>query len=90
MAPYRTEDQMHWVSGSVLLDGPTFRDILQRPGGYNDARAIVMHELAHLVGLTHVRDDGELMNDDNNGRTTFGPGDKEGLRRLGGGPCFSS
>lgn len=90
MAPYRTEDQMHWVSGSVLLDGPTFRDILQRPGGYNDARAIVMHELAHLVGLTHVHDAGELMNDDNNGRTTFGSGDIEGLRRLGGGPCFSS
>lgn len=89
MAPYRTEDQMHWVSGSVLLDGPTFSDILQRPDGYEKARAIVMHELAHLVGLTHVHDAVELMNDDNNGRTTFGSGDVEGLRRLGGGPCFS-
>lgn len=90
MAPYRTDDQMHWVSGSVMLDGPTFHDILQRPDGYQDARAIVMHELTHLVGLTHVHDAGELMNDDNNGRTTFGPGDLEGLRQLGGGPCFSS
>jgi hypothetical protein len=89
MAPYRTEDQMHWVSGSVLLDGPTFRDILQRQGGYAEARGIVMHELAHLVGLTHVRDRGELMHDEDSAVTTFGPGDLEGLRRLGGGPCFS-
>lgn len=90
MAPYRTEDQMHWVSGSVLLDGPTFSDILQRPDGYEKARAIVMHELAHLVGLSHVKDTSELMADENSRRTSFGPGDKEGLRRLGGGPCFSS
>lgn len=89
MAPYRTEEQMHWVSGSVLLDGPTFRDILQRPGGYAEARGIVMHELAHLVGLTHVRDRGELMHEDDSAVTAFGPGDLEGLRRLGGGPCFS-
>jgi hypothetical protein len=90
MAPYRTDDQMHWVSGSVVLDGPTFTDILQRPGGYGEARAIVMHELAHLVGLTHVQDTRELMAEKNSGRHTFGPGDREGLRRLGGGPCFSS
>ena len=89
MAPYRTEEQMHWVSGSVLLDGPTFRDILQRPGGYAEAQGIVMHELAHLVGLTHVRDRGELMHENDSAATAFGPGDLEGLRRLGGGPCFS-
>ena len=90
MAPYRTEDQMHWVSGSVLLDGPTFTDILQQPDGYETGRAIVMHELAHLVGLAHVQDTSELMAEENSGRTSFGPGDMEGLRRLGGGPCFSS
>ena len=90
MAPYRTDDQMHWVSGSVLLDGPTFHDILQRPGGFKDARAIVMHELAHLVGLTHVQDTNELMAEEHSGRSSFGPGDMEGLRQLGGGPCFSS
>jgi hypothetical protein len=89
MAPYRTDDQMHWVSGSVLLDGPTFTEILQRPNGYQEARAIVMHELAHLVGLSHVLDTRELMAKENSGRTSFGPGDREGLRRLGGGPCFS-
>jgi hypothetical protein len=48
-----------------------------------------MHELAHLVGLTHVADSGQLMYADNNGQTGFGAGDLEGLRRLGGGPCFS-
>lgn len=88
-APYRTDDQMHWVSGSVLLDAPTFTEILQRPNGHEEARGIVMHELAHLVGLTHVQDTRELMAEENSGRTSFGPGDREGLRRLGGGPCFS-
>lgn len=89
MAPYRTDAQMHLVSGSVLLDGPAFMEILQRPSGYEQVRAIVMHEFAHLVGLTHVQDTRELMAEKNSGRSTFGPGDREGLRRLGGGPCFS-
>jgi hypothetical protein len=48
-----------------------------------------MHEVAHLVGLTHVQARTELMYSKNNGQLTFGPGDLEGLRQLGGGPCFS-
>lgn len=49
-----------------------------------------MHELAHLVGRTHVQDTNELMAEENSGRSSFGPGDMEGLRQLGGGPCFPS
>lgn len=89
-APFYTDSQQHWVSGSVYLDGPAFREILQRADGWAKARAIVMHELGHLVGLAHVNLKTELMYPKNISQVTFGPGDREGLRRLGSGPCFSS
>jgi hypothetical protein len=89
-APYYTATQQHWVSGTVNLDGPQFRDILQRPGGWAAARAIVMHEFAHLVGLSHVPVQSQLMYEDNVGQQAFGAGDLEGLRQLGLGRCFTS
>ena len=89
-APYYTDNQQHWVSGSVYLDGPQFRQILQTPDGWAHARATVMHELGHLVGLAHVNVKTELMYPENIGQVTFGPGDREGLRQLGLGRCFSS
>lgn len=89
-APYSTPRDKHWVSGQVYLDGPAFAEILTRPGdGWWQAQAIVMHELAHLVGLTHVSATSQLMHADNAGVLTFAEGDLEGLRRLGNGPCFS-
>jgi len=54
------------------------------------ARAIVMHEFGHLVGLSHVPVTSQLMYADNIGQRAFGPGDREGLRQLGLGPCFTS
>jgi hypothetical protein len=90
MAPYTREGEMHFVSGLVYLDGFSFAQLGLLPEGHAQARAIIMHELAHLVGLTHVGDSRELMYADNTGQSGFGPGDLEGLRRLGGGPCFSA
>ena len=50
-----------WVSGIVYLDGPAMSSILRRSSrGWAQARAIVQHELAHLVGLTHVESRAEL------------------------------
>lgn len=89
-APYLTTNQEHWVSGSVDLDGPQLADALRHPAGWNLARAVVMHEFGHLVGLAHVPDPHQLMYADTTGRTTFGAGDREGLRQLGLGPCFST
>jgi hypothetical protein len=82
-APYFTDAQQHWVSGIVDLDGPQFREMLQTADGWAHARAIVMHELGHLVGLAHVPVNTELMYPENIGQRTFGPGDREGLRQLG-------
>jgi hypothetical protein len=79
----------HWnyVTGTVALDAPTLTDMLTHPEGERMAQAIVMHELGHLVGLGHVDDPNELMHEDNLGVVTFGPGDREGLAKLGNGQC---
>ncbi|MGZ4531159.1 MAG: hypothetical protein ACXVXP_02275 [Mycobacteriaceae bacterium] len=89
-APYSTRSEKHWVSGIVYLDGPAFSEVLARPdSGWWQAQAIVLHELGHLVGLAHVNDTSQLMAPRNGRRLMFATGDLEGLRRLGGGPCFS-
>lgn len=79
----------HYVGGQVTLDAGAFEEIADRPDAHDEARAIVMHELGHVVGLDHVEDTGELMHAQNLGRTTFGPGDLRGLAALGRGPCRS-
>lgn len=89
-APYYVPTQQHWVSGTVYLDGLQFSDLLQSPNGESAARAIVMHELGHLVGLDHTLAQDQLMFERNNGQTAFARGDQEGLRQLGLGPCFTS
>ncbi|MBX3314677.1 MAG: hypothetical protein KF906_10190 [Actinobacteria bacterium] len=79
-----------YVTGGVYLDAPTFREILGRSGGREVALGIVVHELGHLVGLDHVDDPTELMYGGANDVTTLGPGDRQGLALLGGGPCVPS
>lgn len=77
----------HFVTGQVILDSEVFARLLQTPTGTAQARAITMHELGHLVGLAHVKDARELMNQKNVGQIGFGPGDLEGLAILGQGSC---
>jgi hypothetical protein len=72
-APYYTAAQKHWVSGTVYLDRPQFRELLQGVDGWAAARAIVMHELAHLVGLTHVSASDQPMYEKNLGRRRSDP-----------------
>jgi hypothetical protein len=80
---------LRYVTGMVALDAPQLADVLSRPDGDAQVRAIVMHELAHLVGLDHVEDPNELMHAENSGRVDFGPGDREGLAALGSGRCYT-
>lgn len=76
----------YFVTGAIAFDTDVF---VGRSWGEQRAglQAIVDHEFGHLVGLDHVDDPGELMYDDNVGRNTYGPGDLEGLARLGSIPC---
>lgn len=77
--------RMRYVTGSVVLHRDYFASL-----GLTDTRiaqAVVDHELGHLVGLGHVDDPGELMYEDSLQRLTFGPGDREGLARLGSISC---
>jgi len=71
-------------TGMVALRADWFRD--PRPPRA-EKRAVIMHELGHVVGLGHVDDSDELMDASNDGQTTLGPGDREGLALLGRGPC---
>ncbi|WP_183096155.1 matrixin family metalloprotease [Nocardioides stalactiti] len=78
-----------YVTGGVTLDSDSF-DQLDGVFGADDeeGRAIVLHELGHLVGLDHVDSSEELMFSENLGRTDFGTGDLNGLVALGQGDCF--
>jgi hypothetical protein len=78
--------RLRYVSGGVVLDIEAFTPtaVAQQP---RVLEAIVLHELAHVVGLAHVSEPMELMFTDNTGQVSFGPGDREGLARLGSLPC---
>lgn len=76
----------HYVTGGVVLDTEAFTaaNVVDRP---RVLEAIMVHELAHVVGLAHVAEPMELMFSDNTGQVELGPGDREGLARLGSVPC---
>jgi Matrixin len=76
-----------YISGQVVLERRYWNSELHAWHGHELTRAIVMHELGHVLGLGHVHDSGELMSEHNHGRTTWGPGDLKGLAILGKGPC---
>jgi hypothetical protein len=76
-----------YVTGMVVLDRESFDDLDGQLDGDDQQRAILMHELGHLLGLDHVDDPSELMFESNLGRTTLGDGDRRGLAILGGVPC---
>jgi hypothetical protein len=76
-----------YMTGSVTLDGPDLNEIAEQSDGEAKVKAVIMHELGHLVGLGHVQDPRELMSEANTGQLDFGPGDREGLARLGSEEC---
>jgi hypothetical protein len=79
--------QRTYVTGSVALDSELFAELDGERHGDELMRAIITHELGHVLGLDHVDDAGELMYSDNVGQTELGPGDREGLARLGDAGC---
>ncbi|MDR6415236.1 matrixin family metalloprotease [Pseudarthrobacter sulfonivorans] len=75
------------VTGQVTLDAPDLSETLARADGPLLVRAIIMHELAHVLGLDHVKDPTQLMHEENTGQYDFGAGDRAGLALLGTGAC---
>lgn len=76
-----------YVTGGVTLDEDTFEDLDSLFGDSGEGKAILLHELGHLVGLDHVDSADELMYGDNVGKRDFGTGDLNGLVELGKGRC---
>jgi hypothetical protein len=75
------------VAGQVELDAPALSEIMKTSDGPSLVRAVIMHELGHVVGLDHVDDPSQLMHAENNGVTSFAEGDRAGLALLGSGVC---
>lgn len=82
-----SREQAVYVTGIVALDSDAFEQILPRDDGWAQGRAIVLHELGHLLGLGHVEDPEQLMSATNTGQTGFADGDLIGLALLGRGAC---
>jgi hypothetical protein len=80
-------DRARYIGGAVSLDGPQLAKILREPNGHARARAVVMHELGHLLGLDHVDNPAEVMHASGGHVTEFGQGDVAGLTLLGSGGC---
>ena len=78
--------RIRYVSGGIVLDVEAFTatTVAQQP---RVLEGIVLHEVAHVVGLGHVSEPMELMYATNTGQVELGPGDREGLARLGSLPC---
>lgn len=74
-----------FVSGMAVIDV----EQVDRMGGDEAFRAVMLHELAHVMGLAHVDDRDQLMNAVQYGRevTTLQAGDLRGLEMLGDGEC---
>ena len=77
-----------YVSGIVELDSLKLTQMLQVPSGIEQVRAVVLHELGHLVGLAHIADANQLMYPETgHGITDFATGDLTGAAILGRGSC---
>jgi len=88
VAMSRTDGPKTYVTGIVELDSFKLTQSLQAPGGIEQTRAVVMHELGHVIGLAHVADANQLMYPESgHGITDFAAGDLTGAAMLGRGAC---
>lgn len=82
-------DNERFVSGQAVFNGPALA-LQLRTGDDNKARAVLLHELGHLVGLGHVTDPFQVMFASNAyPLPSYRSGDRRGLAKLGTGPCFT-
>jgi hypothetical protein len=86
-AVYAKDGRMVYVTGEVVLDA---KDL--SPAAVSDravVKAIVLHELGHLVGLDHTADETQIMYSESQYNVrTCANGDRRGLALLGSQACF--
>ncbi|MGZ8583776.1 MAG: hypothetical protein ACXWXN_08515 [Actinomycetota bacterium] len=80
-APFTPRGADVIVSGWIAINADD-----PNPPGFgvpDDQGPVVLHEWGHVMGLDHVDERGQLMHPAGGGVAGLGPGDLEGLRRLG-------
>lgn len=82
-----TADGFAYVTGLAYLDAPQLTKLQSAPNGNARVRAVIEHELGHVVGLNHVTDPTQLMYPEEITQTGYGAGDLRGLAYLGQGAC---
>jgi len=75
-----------YVAGTIALSRQYYARMSARHD-HGMELGVLLHELGHVFGLAHVGSRDELMYPSEHGQSSFGPGDLEGLRILGQGPC---
>ena len=84
----RDPDSVRWVSGQAVFNAPAVGALLEL-GRDADAKAVLLHELGHVVGLAHVPDPFQVMYDTNSyPLSSYRAGDRRGLELLGMGRCY--
>ena len=77
-----------YVTGIVELNSEKLSNLLLAQDGIRLVRAVILHELGHLVGLAHVADQTQLMFPESSYVVTdFQSGDLTGAAILGRGAC---
>ncbi len=77
-----------YVSGSSVLDAHDLGAMIAA-GKVDLARAVIQHEMGHLVGLDHVADPTQIMYSETTPQVLdWGAGDLRGLHAVGTGDCM--
>jgi hypothetical protein len=87
VTPGAYDDREFLRSGAVIIDTSDIRDLETVPAEQARTRAVIMHELGHVVGLNHAADPHELMFPSASYVIAWGSGDLQGLAAAGAGPC---
>ena len=84
---YTKSGTLVYVSGLVVLDSVDLS--VESTPDRDVARAVVLHELGHLVGLDHTSDSNQIMFSESQFNVLdFGVGDLRGLAKLGTQACY--